>query len=283
MHFPPFFPLTRRRAFSVKRFKTKPFKPSDLHMSILTQPSHCRAVNHCSSAGRGGRYIIVLILCAACMLQFASHAARAQCTARDVLQSQLRPKLDATQVPQQLIRSVRDAPTWKTITIGTFADTIALRNKLDSMGCNVGGQASEILARPAFTVGSHKTDVDLVVVSPAQLGFAAEAVTLAAVYARARRLGFELAAAEVGPQLRLQYVDQPMGEFLIIGMEPIKTWDGEPVILNVANGGAGLILIGQDGRAEAEIPVTSRFVFARPEETEPRAAAVDQAAAFLPP
>jgi hypothetical protein len=72
-------------------------------------------------------------------------------------------------------------------------------------------------------------------------------VTLAAVYARAQQLGFELAAAEVGPLLRLQYIDQPMGEFLIVGMEPIKTWSGEPVILNVANGGAGLVLIGQDG------------------------------------
>jgi hypothetical protein len=107
-------------------------------------------------------------------------------------------------------------------------------------------------------------------------------VTLAAVYARARQLGFELAAAEVGPQLRLQYMDQPMGEFLIVGMEPIKTWSGEPIILNVANGGAGLILIRQDGRAGAEISATSRFVFVRSHEHEPDTELVDHAAAFLP-
>src|SRR5438046_1008043 len=73
------------------------------------------------------------------------------------------------------------------------------------------------------------------------------------------------AAAEVAPQLRLQYFDQPIGEFLV-GMEPIRTWKGVPVILTVANGGAGLVLIGQDGRADAEIPVASRFLFVRSNE-----------------
>ena len=97
--------------------------------------------------------------------------------------------------------------------------------------------------------------------SAAELGFETDTASLADIYARARQLGFGLAPAELAPQLRLQYFDQPIGEFLIIGMEPLKTWKGEPVILNVANGGAGLILIGQDGSADAEISVASRFLF----------------------
>jgi hypothetical protein len=250
-------------------------------MCILTSPAHCGAIQS-SGARWGSRYFIVSMLCAACIVQFVNDEVRAQFSARDVLQNELRSKLSATPAPQPLIQFARDAPIWKKITIGTFAESIALRNELDVTGCNVGGQASEILARPTFTLGSHKTDVDLVAVSPAQLGFTSDTVTLAAVYARARQLGFELAAAEVGPQLRLQYIDQPMGEFLIVGMEPIKTWSGESIILNVANGGAGLILIGQDGRAGAEIPATSRFVFVRSHEHEPDTELVDQAAAFLP-
>jgi hypothetical protein len=106
-------------------------------------------------------------------------------------------------------------------------------------------------------------------VSAAELGFQTDTALLADIYARAKQLGFGLAAAEIGPQLRLQYFDQPIGEFLIIGMEPIRTWKGAPVILNVANGGAGLILIGQDGSADAQIPVTSRFVFVRANEAAP--------------
>ena len=111
-------------------------------------------------------------------------------------------------------------------------------------------------------------------VSVAELGFQTDTAPLADIYARAQQLGFRLAAAEVAPQLRLQYFDQPIGEFVIIGMEPIKTWEGEPVILTVANGGAGLILIGQDGSANAEISVASRFLFVRSHEVASTAALV---------
>ena len=50
--------------------------------------------------------------------------------------------------------------------------------------------------------------------------------------------------------------------------------EGEPVILTVANDGAGLILIGQDGSADAEISVASRFLFVRSNEVENAAALV---------
>ncbi|RZM96357.1 hypothetical protein CWO91_38245 [Bradyrhizobium genosp. SA-3] len=251
-------------------------------VSFLTSRADFREGNDDWGARRAVCYFMAFMLCAGCVIEFASTAS-AQCAARDVLQNQLKLNTRSAQASKQPIKSARNVPTWKTITIGTFADPIRLRNALDSMGCNVGGQAAEILARPTFTVGSHKTDVELVAISPAQLGFTSNTVKLADVYTHARQFGFELAAAEVGPQLRIQYFDQPMGEFLIIGMEPIKTWSGEPIILNVANGGAGLILIGQDGRAEAEIPVTSRFIFARPHQPAASSALVERAAAFLPP
>ncbi len=251
-------------------------------MSILTSRAHCGAGNRHSSERRASRYILVSI-CAACIVQFLSTVAHAQCTARDVLQNQLKPRMPSVEAPQRTIKSARDVATWKTITIGTFTDSLEMRDELDSMGCGVGGQAAEILARPTFILSPHKTDVELVVVSPAQLGLTSDTATLANVYAHAVQRGLELAAAEIGPQLRIQYLDQPMGEFLIIGMEPIKTWSGEPIILNVANGGAGLILIGQDGRPSAEVPLTSRFVFAHSRRSAPGAELVDQATAFLPP
>src|SRR5262249_8000183 len=153
---------------------------------------------------------------------------------------------------------------WKTIATGTFADRFTLVGALDAVGCSVGNLAGEALASPAFSLSATKTNVDLLAVSAAELGFLTDTARLGDIYARARQLGFALAAAEVAPQLRLQYFDQPVGEFLIIGMEPINTREGEPVILTVANGGAGLILIGQDGNADAQISVRSRFLFVRP-------------------
>jgi len=52
---------------------------------------------------------------------------------------------------------------WKTVTLGEFANSFALRNALDAADCGIG---------PAFTLASTKTDVDLVVVSAAELGLA---------------------------------------------------------------------------------------------------------------
>jgi len=51
----------------------------------------------------------------------------------------------------------------------------------------------------------------------------------------------------------------------------------------VANGGAGLILFGQDGSADAEISVASRFLFVRSNEPDlaKAADAFDKAAALL--
>jgi hypothetical protein len=229
---------------------------------------------HRSTGWRNGSARIFMMLCSACLLAVASDA-RAQCTASDVLQNQLRRnKIPAPIKPQVQIRSAVDTPVWKKITVGSFSDLLALRNALNTVGCGITDSAEEILARPTFTLSVTKTDVELLAVSAAELGFQSETASLGQIYGRAQQLGFELAAAEIAPQLRLQYFDQPIGEYLIIGMEPIKTWKGEPVILTVANGGAGLILIGQDGRADAEIFVTSRFLFVRPNKTAPAAAAL---------
>jgi len=238
----------------------------------------CHAIECHSPGWRRCGILIVAVLCTACTLLFASEA-RAQCTARDVLQNQLRlkkaPSADRPQIP---IKSAVDVSVWRTITIGTFANVFALSTALDAVGCGIGNSAGEILARPTFTLRGAKTNVELFTVSAAELGFKTDTASLADIFARAKQLGFGLAAAEVGPQLRLQYFDQPIGEFLIIGMEPIRTWTGAPIILNVANGGAGLILIGQDGSADAQISVASRFVFVRTNQGAP---AHEQAAVAL--
>jgi hypothetical protein len=229
---------------------------------------------------RGGARAVAMF-CAVCIVLFATDA-DAQCRTRDILRNQPAPReFSATELPSPL-RSAADAPAWKTIAIGTFANTFTLINALDAAGCAVGDSAAEILARPAFAVSAAKTNVELVAVSGAELGFQTDVVPLAEIYARARQLGLGLAAAEVAPQLRLQYSDQPLGEFLV-AMDPIETWKGEPVILTVANGGTGLVLLGRDGRADAQIPVGSRFLFVRSNDDAWAKAAggFDEAAAFL--
>src|SRR5262245_4163276 len=111
---------------------------------------------------------------------------------------------------------------WKTIVLGTFKNARALREALLAAHCRIGDLADEILYGPDIIVNRMRT-VDLVVLSVAALGFGAEGASLADIYARAGELGLELCPVEVAPQLRLQYLDQPLGEFLHIAMEPITT------------------------------------------------------------
>ena len=117
--------------------------------------------------------------------------------------------------------------------------------------------------RPAFPYGRMKSDLELVLLSAADLGVESES-SLADVYKRARQVGLELCPAEVGPQLRLDYRNQPLGEALDIAMEPVATYSGDPTILTLVNWGTGLVLIGRDGRSESRVNRISRFVFALP-------------------
>jgi hypothetical protein len=152
---------------------------------------------------------------------------------------------------------------WRKITLGTYKGVDAYRDALDSARIKIGDAADEILGRPAFPYGRMKIDVELAVLSAAELGVESES-SLSDVYKRARQVGLELCPAEVAPQLRLDYRDQPLGDALNVAMEPVATHSGEPTILALVNFGTGLALIGSDGRSEFMVPRTWRFVFALP-------------------
>jgi hypothetical protein len=153
---------------------------------------------------------------------------------------------------------------WRTITLGTYKGVDAYRDALDLAKIKIGDSADEILGRPAFPYARAKTDVELAVLSAADLGVESDQSSLAEVYQRATQAGLELCPAEVGPQLRLDYHNQPLGEALDIAMEPVATYRGDPTILTLVNWGTGLLLIGRDGRSESMLFRKSRFVFALP-------------------
>jgi hypothetical protein len=153
---------------------------------------------------------------------------------------------------------------WRTAMLGSYKGVDAYRDALDIANIKIGDSADEILGRPAFPYARTQTGVELAVLSAADLGVESDQVSLAEVYRRARQAGLELCPAEVGPQLRLDYRNQPLGEALDVAMEPVATYGGEPTILSLANWGTGLLLIGRDGRSESTVFRKSRFVFALP-------------------
>lgn len=88
-------------------------------------------------------------------------------------------------------------------------------------------ESCDIISKPEFerSVIPQETEVDLAVLSLSELGFES-GETLEEIYRKAKELGLELCPAEVGPQLRLQYKNQPRNEKLNIAMDPIGSWTG---------------------------------------------------------
>ncbi|MBI4090684.1 MAG: hypothetical protein HY422_01545, partial [Candidatus Komeilibacteria bacterium] len=78
-----------------------------------------------------------------------------------------------------------------------------------------------------------------------------------------RELGYELCPAEVGPQLRLQYQDQPLNEWLVIAMEAISVSDGNLLVFYVKHLVVGQWLGTYSGSPGYLFNPDGRFVFTR--------------------
>jgi hypothetical protein len=205
----------------------------------------------------------LLALCVSATF-LSNDQARAQCAPRDVMRRNpgFIASSSGTTRPAP-IESAAGTRVWKSVQIGTFASKRTLYQAFEDADCGMGDTAEQILVAPEFKLSGAATKLDLVAASVSELGIARQNATLKNIYARAQKLGFALAAAEVGPQLRLQYFDQPMGECLEIAMAPIKTRDGAFSIFSVANGGAGLLLLGENISEDIEFDSSLRFVFVR--------------------
>ena len=101
---------------------------------------------------------------------------------------------------------------WRTTTLGSHKGVDGYRDALDAAGIKIGDSADEILGRPMFPYATVKTEVALVLFSVEELGVDVRASSLSGVYKRARQIGLEMCPAEVGPRLRLDYRNQPLGE-----------------------------------------------------------------------
>jgi hypothetical protein len=172
------------------------------------------------------------------------------------------------QPPALEVKTAAELPTWKTITVGLHRSVNAVRDALDEVKIAVGESADEILGRPAFTFAVAPTELDLVMLSVTELGFGPQGAALADIHERAIRIGLELCPEEVGPQLRLQYLTQPTGEFLHVAMKPQRTYRGEPTDFTLANSGTRLALLGGSARPDVVIPRNVKFVFVRPNSPE---------------
>lgn len=164
---------------------------------------------------------------------------------------------------------------WKTIKLGTGFKTVKdFGRALRDGGFKLNARASHILEKSVFTAAAEESEVDLVKVTLDELGFK-NGARWDQIHERAKELGFKLCSPEVGPQLRLQYQNQPNGELILVAMEPIFDSDGRPCLLYVACYTSELWLCGSwgdlgnfwyaDCQHESLIWYTDRrWVFCRP-------------------
>ena len=163
---------------------------------------------------------------------------------------------------------VRNWSAWKTIKLGTgIKDANDFRLAIKNAEMRINDWANDIIGKPEFTVIARETEVDLVKVTVGDLGFK-DGARRDQIYDRAKELGLELCPPEVGPQLRLQYKDQPLNEWILIGMEPIRHSDGDLNVFNVEHRGGGLWLDGDFDNPDDVWYADSRWVFVRPRKCQ---------------
>jgi hypothetical protein len=134
---------------------------------------------------------------------------------------------------------------WKTIKIGDFKDWKKAHQKLEKAGIKNNILFSGVLEKIPFV--RNKAKVDIMLFSLAELGLdsvsnRAHGVEYEEICERAKQLGLLMCPAEVGLQLRLQYKKQPLGEWIVIAMEPIIGSDNEPKLFIVGRNNIGLWL-----------------------------------------
>lgn len=152
-------------------------------------------------------------------------------------------------------------PVWKTITIGTFRAIDELILAILGKGFRIGDWASDVLASPTLTLASERKEINLVKATPRDLGFR-EGSYREDIYKKAQELGLKICPLEIGPQLRLQYIDQPKMESLQIAMETQTDSVGHPSQFRVVHGGDDFLwLVGDHKHDDDFWKADELFIF----------------------
>ncbi|OGG62220.1 hypothetical protein A3C19_03045 [Candidatus Kaiserbacteria bacterium RIFCSPHIGHO2_02_FULL_54_22] len=152
----------------------------------------------------------------------------------------------------------------RSIELGTgIKNGQAFQRAIKAQGMKVYISAKNLLESPDFKVVGEREHAELVEVSVRSFGFK-KMTRYDKICERAKELGFELCPAEVGPQLRLQYTDQSLEEYLIVAMNAVNDSDGDPNVFHVTRDYDGLWLNAYNGRPDYEWSPEDRFIFLRP-------------------
>lgn len=160
-------------------------------------------------------------------------------------------------------------PIWKTIRLSTgLNDATGFLAALCAGKCGLINEDdvtamlhSEDYAK-SLTPARAPFEVDLVKVSLEMLQL--DVADVQQVMAKALAHGLSLCLAEVGPQLRLQYDDQPNGEWLCVAMKPLAGRDGKNRAFSVIRNYQGKWLGAGSMEAKNASWTGIDYIFVRP-------------------
>lgn len=135
-----------------------------------------------------------------------------------------------------------------------------LISEMEAASINISDYAKSMLKNREFIPGKNPEEATLIRLTVADLGFKTGATT-DQIYERAQALGLELCPPDTGPNYFLQYKDQPLGEWLCIGMKQIADSDGDPRVFSLERGYGGLYLNGDWASPGSTWPPAREFVF----------------------
>lgn len=159
-------------------------------------------------------------------------------------------------------KSIEDHPkfkTWMKLQVGTCKNARELLTRIKRSGFQVTDWAAAGMIH-GMTISSTESEIKIVKISARDLGFK-KAASRAAIYDCARGHGLYLVPAEVGPQLRIVYRDQPLGEWLLMGMEPIASGVGTSDIFVLASNLGALNIGTAFSSPEHKWAPSTRWIF----------------------
>lgn len=155
---------------------------------------------------------------------------------------------------------MKSFPTWKTVTLGKFKSCDAYLESARANGHEIGTYAAQIL--PKIEWAREERDIELVLATGAELGMT-EDYTLAELTKSAASLGLSVCPAEIGPALRDQLDGQPVGEWMLVLMDPVLDSDSDLEVFFVGRDSDGTYLDTDGADPEYRFALGTRWVVTR--------------------
>lgn len=156
-----------------------------------------------------------------------------------------------------------DCPTiTRTVEVGGWTKE-ELREQFQQHAISLNAQGETLLANLPHTKPESCYRLETVELTVRQLGFPGGAAS-AEIFARAGELGLDLCPLEVAPYLRLQYLDQPEGFWIVIASQKPSDDPNAPSGFYLRRLEDGLWLRGYTASPDHVWDAEDHFIFCRP-------------------